>query len=386
MLFCEHNRQARNGILLLLALLLLGWFMPRVSAHEITPAIVDLTFAENGGYELAIRLNLEALMAGIEPEHSDTTESDNNAAYERLRALPAADLRRAFAGFEARFLEAVTVSDRSGQRQDHAVGTVSIPAVGDTDLARTSTVVLTSVGSPPEGDIVWSWDRRFGANIIRVSGPGGDGEYSAYLTDGAGSEPIPVSGAPEQTISEVIFNYLRIGFTHILPLGADHILFVVGLFLLSTAVRPLVLQITSFTVAHTITLALGFMGVIHIPPYIVEPLIAASIVYVAVENILTDRLQSWRTVVVFCFGLLHGLGFAGVLSEIGVSTAYFVTALLSFNLGVELGQLAVIAGCFIMFGWFRNKPWYRSAITIPASVVIGFVGAYWFVERVLAAT
>ena len=86
---------------------------------------------------------------------------------------------------------------------------------------------------------------------------------------------------------------------------------------------------------------------------------------------------------VFCFGLLHGLGFAGVLSEIGVSTAYFVTALLSFNVGVELGQLAVIAGCFAIFGPFRRAPWYRSRITVPASALIGLIGAYWFFQRIL---
>jgi len=382
MLSREYRRQARSVGIVLFVLFILSGFASPAKAHEITPAIVDLTFGDAGRYELAIRVNLEALMAGIGPEHADTSESDNSAGYERLRALSPAELRARFESFEAVFLDAVTVVDDSGRRLAHTVASIRIPEVGDTDLARSSTIVLASTDPRPEGSITWSWDRRFGANIIRVTDPGeGDG-YSAYLTDGAGSEPIPVSGAPEQSIAEVAVDYLRIGFTHILPLGLDHILFVVGLFLLSTALRPLVLQVTSFTVAHTITLALGFLGIVQIPPYIVEPLIAASIVYVAVENIVTDKLQKWRTAVVFCFGLLHGLGFAGVLSEIGVSSTYFVTALLSFNVGVELGQLTVIAGCFLVFGGFRSKPWYRSAITVPASVVIALVGAYWFFERI----
>jgi hypothetical protein len=156
---------------------------------------------------------------------------------------------------------------------------------------------------------------------------------------------------------------------------------VVGLFLLSPSLRSLILQVTSFTVAHTIALALGFTGIVHVLPAVVEPLIAASIVYVCVENIMTDKLQKWRLVVVFCFGLLHGLGFAGVLLEIGVSSVHFFTALLSFNIGVELGQLTVIAGCFVVVGWFRQMPWYRSVITIAASAVIGLIGTYWIIER-----
>ncbi len=155
--------------------------------------------------------------------------------------------------------------------------------------------------------------------------------------------------------------------------------------MLSTALRPLVLQVTSFTVAHTITLALGFLDIVQIPASIVEPLIAASIVYVCIENIMTDELHKWRTLVVFCFGLLHGLGFAGVLSDVGVSSTYFITALLAFNIGVELGQLAVIAGCFVVFGWFRHQPWYRAVVTIPASAVIGLIGAYWCVQRISLA-
>jgi hypothetical protein len=119
---------------------------------------------------------------------------------------------------------------------------------------------------------------------------------------------------------------------------------------------------------------------------VVEPLIAASIVYVAVENIFSPRLHSWRPVIVFGFGLLHGLGFAGVLSDIGISEEYFVTALASFNIGVELGQIAVILCCFLLVGlWFRNRSWYRSVITVPASAVIALVGAYWFVERAFLA-
>ena len=115
---------------------------------------------------------------------------------------------------------------------------------------------------------------------------------------------------------------------------------------------------------------------------IVEPLIAASIVYVAVENIFAKGLNPWRPFVIFGFGLLHGLGFASVLGEFGLPDGQFIPALIAFNIGVELGQLTVIALAFLAVGWFARKSWYRAGIAIPASCIIAAVGAYWCIERV----
>ena len=134
-----------------------------------------------------------------------------------------------------------------------------------------------------------------------------------------------------------------LGYTHILPKGLDHILFVLGLFLLSPRVKTMLLQVTAFTIAHSITLGLSIYGVISLPWRIVEPLIALLIAYVAIEDLVTRELKPWRLALVFVFGLLHGLGFAGVLRELGLPREEFLTALLTFNLGVEGGQLTVIA-------------------------------------------
>jgi hypothetical protein len=112
-------------------------------------------------------------------------------------------------------------------------------------------------------------------------------------------------------------------------------------------------------------------------------LIAATIVYVAVENIFARRLHVWRPPLVLGFGLLHGLGFASVLTSFGLPQGGFIAALIGFNVGVELGQLAVIGAAFLLVGiWFRRKTWYRAAIAIPASAVIASVGVVWFVERI----
>jgi hypothetical protein len=182
---------------------------------------------------------------------------------------------------------------------------------------------------------------------------------------------------------EAFLSYIPVGFTHILPKGWDHILFVLGLFFLSPKLRPLLWQVSAFTVAHTATLALGTLGIVTVSPAIVEPLIAASIVYVGIENIFARHLHSGRTLIVFCFGLLHGLGFASVLGEFGLAEGQFLSSLLGFNVGVELGQLAVIAAAFLTLGLrFRGSLKYRGRVAIPASVTIAAVGGFWFVERV----
>ena len=118
--------------------------------------------------------------------------------------------------------------------------------------------------------------------------------------------------------NDVVWFYLKLGFTHILPQGFDHILFVVGLCLLSTKVRVILWQATAFTVAHSITLALSMQNIIVAPSAVVEPIIALSILFVAVENLLLTELKPWRVLVVFMFGLIHGMGFASSLNEIGL--------------------------------------------------------------------
>ena len=176
--------------------------------------------------------------------------------------------------------------------------------------------------------------------------------------------------------------YLQLGFTHILPLGFDHILFVLSLFLLSPKLKPVLWQATAFTVAHSITLGLAMFKVITPSPAIVEPIIALSIMYVALENILSPSLKKSRIGIVFLFGMVHGMGFANALGSLGLPQNSYITSLLMFNVGVELGQLAVILGAFFLFGkWFGNKPYYRKYIVIPLSVIITIIAGYWTVER-----
>lgn len=177
---------------------------------------------------------------------------------------------------------------------------------------------------------------------------------------------------------------ILIGFTHILPGGLDHVLFVLGLFLLASTARALLLQISAFTLAHSCTLALAMAGWVRLPGAIVEPLIAASIAYIAIENLMTTRLSRWRLGVVFLFGLLHGLGFAGALASLGLSDGHFAATLVGFNVGVELGQLAVVLGAALVVYALRLSPdRYRRLLVRPASAAIAAMGLIWAVQRVL---
>lgn len=178
--------------------------------------------------------------------------------------------------------------------------------------------------------------------------------------------------------------YLKLGYEHILPLGADHILFVLSLFLLSPKLKPVLLQSLAFTIAHSVTLGLAVYNVVTPSPKIIEPLIAISIMYVALENIFSPRLKPSRIAVVFCFGLVHGLGFAGALSGMGLPQNAFLSSLVMFNIGVELGQLTVIlTAWFLLAKWFGQKPYYRKYVVIPLSIIIALIAGFWTVQRIV---
>jgi hypothetical protein len=182
--------------------------------------------------------------------------------------------------------------------------------------------------------------------------------------------------------SDAAVLYLKLGFTHILPLGFDHILFILSLYLLSPKLKPVLLQATAFTIAHSITLGLSMYKIILPIPAIVEPIIAISIAYVALENIFSPKLKKSRLAVVFIFGLIHGMGFASALRELGLPQNAYLSSVILFNVGVELGQVFVILSAYFLFGkWFGNKSWYRQRIVIPLSVIIALTAIYWTVER-----
>ena len=188
-----------------------------------------------------------------------------------------------------------------------------------------------------------------------------------------------------QPATQVVWYYLVLGFEHIIPSGLDHILFIIGLYLLSPQIKHIVWQATAFTVAHTLTLILTMNNTISAPSELIEPIIALSIAFVALENIVLKTWKPWRMALVFAFGLVHGMGFASALNESGLPRDAFYTTLLTFNVGVEIGQLVVIALCHALFGyWCSQKIWYRSRLVYPLSILIAAVACFWTFERIFA--
>ncbi len=367
----------------------------RAGAHELQPTIGDLS-VEDGTIELVLHINLEAFLAGIDLDAVDDTNDAANAEdYDALRALSNEEIIARVPGLLERW-NALPLLSTDGAPVALSTASVTMPQDVDIELSRISDWTLTAPVDPRAEVVQVRWPEGGGAMVLRQQGV--EDPYTGYLDGGDTSSEITLQGGAEQTGLGTFVGYIPVGFDHILPQGLDHILFVLGLFFLSTHLRPLVWQVSAFTLAHTVTLALGALGLVNVPASIVEPLIAASIVYVAIENIFFHRLSRWRPMVIFGFGLLHGLGFASVLGDFGLPPGHFVPALIGFNIGVELGQLTVIAMAAILL-WLAvgaarkahlegqeelvtEYPVMFRAVSVTGSLLIAIIGAYWVVERV----
>ena len=336
---------------------------------------MDVTLGEELVAE--VDLNAEAILAGIDlSQYADTNEAPEAEEYDRLRALPAEELVAAFGEGFARFAEGLRLEGAGAPR---LVGAEVIEDL-DPELARDTRV---TIAAPLEGGPVRiGWAPGYGELIVREVAEGG---FAGIVPLGEMSPPL----GPDASFVETLLSAVVSGFEHIIPKGLDHIVFVLGLFFYSLRMRPLLWQVSAFTLAHTVTLALAATGTIPAPARIVEPLIALSIAWVGVENVFFHREGqpiTWsRIAVVFGFGLLHGMGFALVFAD-AILGQNFWTNLVGFNIGVELGQLSVIAAAFALLALpFGRRPWWRRAVAVPASVLVAGVGLFWFLERTVLA-
>ena len=350
-------------------------------AHDLSPAIVDLEIKEDT-IELRIIGSIEPMILGYDlSERIEIGDGPEDGPYRDLRAQPEEvfleELKKAWPDMTADMTLLV-----NGEELELELGEVITIDPGDLELPREAAINATAKFDSPNPMVRFGWDMRMGYMVLRQLGAGEEG-FGGILPLGDMS-PQLLRGSNNASALETFVNYILVGFDHIVPKGLDHILFVLGLFFFSLKFRPLLWQVTTFTVAHTITLALASLQIVNLPASIVEPLIALSIVYVAIENIFGDgETRTRRLVIIFFFGLLHGLGFASVLSDFGLNPAQFISGLIGFNIGVEFGQLAVLAVAFLAVGlWFGPKPWYKSYIANPASLLIAAIGAYWTIERV----
>ncbi|WDE08380.1 HupE/UreJ family protein [Thalassomonas viridans] len=354
------------------------------NAHISTPSQASLFIISDNEYKLELQLDIVHLL-----QQETGLEDDDKTLIPALQQLPLPALMKALYASRDKLQNEIVVNFNG---QPFPVNSVQAPSLQQVRqiLASppgTSGYQLTFAGygdMPADtSKVSISFPEMLGDVSLALARP-----YQTFILAGKTSETISLqqggsfSGELAAKITTFI-DYTVQGVLHIIPKGLDHILFVLALFLLAGKMSTLLWQVSAFTLAHTITLALGIFGVVNLPASIVEPLIALSIAYVAVENIFALQLKKWRILVIFAFGLLHGLGFASVLLELGLAPGQYVLSLVAFNIGVELGQIAVILLAFACVWWWQSKDWYRQRIVQPLSLLVAVTGLYWFVERII---
>lgn len=208
------------------------------------------------------------------------------------------------------------------------------------------------------------------------------GELRQQWLLGAGDGPVTYYAGSTAGVLAAAGDFLGLGVQHIL-VGPDHVLFVIGLILLGGAWRRLVLIVTAFTIGHSVTLSLAALGLFVVPARFVEPAIALSIVVVGVDNLLRGEGRDIRAALAFVFGLVHGFGFAYVLRDLGLPEAHRAAALLAFNLGVQLGQIAIVLLAGTLLALLRRRsPAAAHSVASAGSLAVIAAGGYWFVDRV----
>jgi uncharacterized membrane protein YidH (DUF202 family) len=305
------------------------------------------------------------------------TELVNFADRDRNGQLSTDEVRQSNSELESFLAERIQMKAASGQvgklHLDPNVPANS-PAVDTTN--RHSTVQLTYQWTEPIRDLTLHYDLFL---------PGvSTAQCLATVLEGDRTQSIVFTPTQKDvTLSQGLnwrsaARFITLGIEHILT-GYDHILFLVSLLLLGGTLGNLVKLVTAFTIAHSITLTLAVLNLVTAPPALIESLVALSIVYVASENLWCKEAKH-RWFVTFCFGLVHGLGFARILQDMNLTGSDLAISLISFNLGVELGQIGIVTLAFLMLKWLRQFQWHRRFQRMISWMMIA-IGLIWFLER-----
>jgi len=369
--------------ILLLLSLLVGTL---VQADVVKPALVEVSFFADKTVEIQIDLSLEAAMTGIGTQYKKTTDAPTSAQYDELRALSRGELRKRFKDFEVEFLGSFNFKV-NGKTQALSLNRTKIDIIGYKKRPRKTILTYQAQLGEWPLELSWQYGKLYGDSALRWQVYQKD-EYNwsqwQWLRGGKPSGLIDINHPEVLSATQRFYQFTGIGFDHVIPLGWDHILFIVGMALSSLLWRKLLLLVTTFTLAHTLTLGLAMIGTIDVSAKIVEPLIAFSIAYVAIENLMTHQSIKRKSIIVFLFGLIHGLGFASMLKEFKMAPDSFITTLIGFNVGVELAQLLIVLG--VVSGLLilrRLKLNYRQLAVIPISIVIALIGIWWGVQRLI---
>jgi len=330
---------------------------PQVDAHTTSTGLATLNLS---GSTVSYRLTVLPGELPAEPARLLASAADGDpAAVERV----ASELRRRI------IVRSGEVSCRPGRAQ------IQGSRLGDGRV--TLELTLECPAPPARLKIRDEWFEVFGEHyrtIARIEIPGGARE-AVFLPD-APETTVEIGREPAAQGA----GFFRLGVEHILT-GYDHLLFLLALLLRGGRLLSLLKIITAFTVAHSITLALAVLGVVTIPGRVIEPAIAASIVWVALENLLRRDAPSQRWLVSFVFGLVHGFGFASAIEPLALPPARLALALLGFNLGVEAGQAFVVMLLLPLLLWMRGRSW-EPRLVRAASIGVAAIGLAWLVQRV----
>jgi hypothetical protein len=369
-------------------LILFFFYPPFANSDMVKPALVEIRVLANSRVEVEIRTSIEAILTGINSQYKNTQDAPQAQDYEVLRRAEAPELSAEFDRFSKKFVGGIWLTANQSSVLLN-VESVTIPEPGYTKVPRTSTIKLSGNLPKSTDSLEWYYPARFSDNAVRLRQIYSDAEqwhWGAWqwLRNDQSSKPILLKQFQNRPSSFATFiAYIAIGFKHIIPKGGDHLLFIIGLFLAARHWKVLLIQVSVFTVAHTLTLALAAFGLFNISPRIIEPLIALTIALIGLEAMRNRTIGKFRLLIIFAFGLLHGLGFAAAMRAFDLSADLFISALIGFNVGVELAQILALLTAWILVAQWIPKIQYRRILVIPTSTLICLMGLTWFFQRVL---
>mgnify|MGYP000014393921 FL=1 len=359
-------------------------FFYNLSAHEIKPAIVEFNKVKNQ-INIVLKFNAEAFLANIDAsDYKETINFSNSIKYSELRLLPREILKEKV--FESRDQIINSIFIKTSKKQlNLKLVEINVLEEKNIEKVRFTKVYLKTEIKFIETPITFSAKKIFGPLIFKNFSnidKNTDKPQSQWLKPGNQTSNLGILQVKNNTTNFSILGIWN-GILQIILYGFDHILFILGLFFFSHKLKPLLIQVTTFTIAHSITLIFGGLGYITISPLIIEVIIAASIIWIGFENLFRKKMKVSRLGVIFTFGLIHGLGFASMFKPKGLEGTDYYLNLLSFNIGIELGLLITLLPLIILIPLFNRLSWYRILIAMPASIIIALFGVEMFIDRIL---
>ncbi len=376
-----------NSILMLIKTqLALGFLILTTSifADVINPSLIEFSMNKKGEITVEMTLNIEAILSDS-ANYKNSKDSPNTNKYDYFRNQTPVQVKQNFLSNLTNFLQQARLVINGYQLHLHLVS-LEVPDIGYQGRPRLSKLMLKTKVDNPFTELIWYYNKSYGDFVYRHRfHQQNQYTWSTWQWVKSGNAPISfVINSPPKYNIETAFNYIGIGFLHILPKGLDHILFIIGIALLALSWQKLLTMVTLFTLAHSATLALAVYGIFNLPAVIVEPIIALSIAYIGVENLLKPRHLYVRYTIIFAFGLLHGLGFAAMLKNFELAKADLALALISFNIGVEIGQVLIIILVLLILAFAKHVNLNtKTYLIIPAAIIISVVGLLWTIERII---